>query len=144
LDGLAGSAAARLAFIEVFNSGRVRQRFVGALEIGVVTAHKIALRIADQPLTSFHMQHSILSAHLAWFFDLHGIHDERFDGSIKHIDESFSGLLENAHAHWTKYFVRKGIATPSMACKDGIADRSQLFSRGANAAIALTKHLWIS
>jgi hypothetical protein len=71
--------------VQVFNPACIRQGFVSAFEIDVITPDKISLGVADQPVPRLYMQQSVLRADLSGLFHLDRIHNERLNSSIQHI-----------------------------------------------------------
>jgi hypothetical protein len=71
--------------MQVFNPACIRQRFVSAFEIDVITPDKISLGVADQPVPCLYMQEAVFGADLSGLFHLDRIHNERLNSSIQHI-----------------------------------------------------------
>jgi hypothetical protein len=75
----ASLATAGLPFAKLLQAGRALEELVCAFEMNVVAAHKVSLRIANQPVAGVYMQDTSLRGNIRGLFDLNRFHQERLD-----------------------------------------------------------------
>jgi hypothetical protein len=72
-----GSAPVRLAFVQISDAGRGFQPFISAFETGIVTAHNVSLRIANQPIAGIYVDYASRCRYVGGLIHLNRFHQKR-------------------------------------------------------------------